>query len=87
VVVVVLVTSEDTADPTVDYLQEGVVRAAAPASLFEGCSQCLREPDARVGLVNGKQYGIAGELGWRRLHYERCAEEGLGRVAKRLLCS
>jgi hypothetical protein len=75
VVVVVLITSEDSADPTADYLQEGVVSAAGPAGLFEGFSQCLREPDAPIGLVNENQYGIAGELGWRRLHYERCAEE------------
>jgi hypothetical protein len=76
VIVVVLITSEDAADPTADYLQEGVVSAAGPAGLLEGCSQCLRQPDARVELVNGKQHGIAEALGWRQLNYERCAEEG-----------
>jgi hypothetical protein len=59
VVVVALESSEEAADPTADYDQEGVVSAAGAAGLFEGCSQCLREPDAQGELVNGNQYGIA----------------------------
>jgi hypothetical protein len=40
--------------------------------VIESTGKSPGQADALIELADGKQSGIAGELAWRRLDYQRC---------------
>ena len=74
-VVLVLVAGQGAVDPAADHLQERVLGQFTVAGVVEGLGEGPGKADALVELADGEQPGVAGELAWGRLDYDRRAEE------------
>jgi hypothetical protein len=81
----VLAAGENAEHSGTDHFQDAVLREVGVTGR-PGSSKCLCEPDALVELVDGEQSGVAGQLAWPRVDYERGAE-GPGLAARRLVYS